>query len=64
MEYHRTYLDTVGRPVVVATKENLVEQHIVDFEVTTRGGQDLIRGGQTKRHYYCILDLSLDRCWG
>ena len=32
-ELHFTYLDTVGRPVVVARKSNLVEQHIQDFEV-------------------------------
>ncbi|KAL5475024.1 hypothetical protein EMCRGX_G027071 [Ephydatia muelleri] len=32
-EVLHTYLDTVGRPVVVATKSNLVEQHIVDFEL-------------------------------
>ena len=32
-ELHFTYLDTVGRPVVVAHKTNLVEQHIQDFEV-------------------------------
>lgn len=30
---HYTYLDTVGRPVIVAYKNNLVEQHIQDFEV-------------------------------
>jgi len=30
---HYTYLDTIGRPVVVITKNNLVEQHIADFEV-------------------------------
>lgn len=29
-----TYLDTVGRPVIVAYKNNLVEQHIQDFEVS------------------------------
>lgn len=28
-----TYLDTSGRPVVVARKQNLVEQHIQEFEV-------------------------------
>ena len=28
-----TYLDTIGRPVVVVTAENLVEQHIQDFQV-------------------------------
>lgn len=28
-----TYLDTVGRPVIVLSKENLVENHIQDFEV-------------------------------
>lgn len=32
-ELHYTYLDTVGRPVVVAQKTNLVEQHIQDFEL-------------------------------
>lgn len=32
-ELHHTYLDTVGRKVVVAHKQNLVEQHIQDFEV-------------------------------
>jgi len=30
---HHTYLDTIGRPVVVISKNNLVEQHIADFEV-------------------------------
>ena len=29
----QTYLDTVGRPVVVVTANNLVEQHIQDFTV-------------------------------
>ena len=29
-----TYLDTTGRPVVIATKLNLVEQHIQDFELS------------------------------
>lgn len=29
---HFTYLDTVGRPVVTLHKDNLVEQHIQDFE--------------------------------
>lgn len=32
-EVHYTYLDTVGRPVIVARKTNLVEQHIQDFEL-------------------------------
>ena len=35
-ELHHTYLDTVGRRVVVAHKQNLVEQHIQDFEVRER----------------------------
>ena len=30
---HYTYLDTMGRPVIVAYKNNIVEQHIQDFEV-------------------------------
>uniref|UniRef100_A0AC11ESK3 Ribophorin I n=1 Tax=Ovis aries TaxID=9940 RepID=A0AC11ESK3_SHEEP len=30
-ELHYTYLDTFGRPVIVAHKENLVEQHIQDI---------------------------------
>jgi len=32
-EIHKTYLDTVGRPVVVLSKDNLVEGHIQDLEV-------------------------------
>lgn len=32
-QIHYTYLDTVGRPVIVFTKENLVENHIHDFNV-------------------------------
>lgn len=32
-ELHFTYLDTVGRPVVTATSDNLVEQHIQDFKL-------------------------------
>ncbi|KAH9510178.1 proteasome regulatory particle base subunit [Bulinus truncatus] len=32
-ETHYTYLDTLGRPVVVLKKLNLVEQHIQDFEL-------------------------------
>lgn len=30
---HYTYLDTIGRPVLVATKNRLVEAHIQDFEL-------------------------------
>lgn len=30
---HYTYLDTMGRPVIVAYKNNMVEQHIQDFEL-------------------------------
>jgi len=32
-QLHHTYLDTFGRPVVVASKQNLVDQHIQDFEL-------------------------------
>ena len=32
-EKHYTYLDTVGRPVVVITKNNVLFQHIQDFEI-------------------------------
>jgi oligosaccharyltransferase complex subunit alpha (ribophorin I) len=32
-EKHYTYLDTVGRPVVVINKRNMVFQHIQDFEI-------------------------------
>lgn len=32
-EKHYTYLDTVGRPVVVLSKRNALFQHIQDFEV-------------------------------
>lgn len=34
-ELHHTYLDTFGRPVIVAHKKNLVEQHIQDIVVGT-----------------------------
>ncbi|KAK8768997.1 hypothetical protein V5799_014539 [Amblyomma americanum] len=30
---HYTYLDTIGRPVIVLEKTNLVEQHIQDFQI-------------------------------
>uniref|UniRef100_T1JMK6 Dolichyl-diphosphooligosaccharide--protein glycosyltransferase subunit 1 n=1 Tax=Strigamia maritima TaxID=126957 RepID=T1JMK6_STRMM len=30
---HFTYLDTLGRPVIIAHKDNLVENHIQDFEL-------------------------------
>lgn len=33
-ELHYTYLDTFGRPVIVAHKNNLVEQHIQDIVVS------------------------------
>ena len=32
-EIHKTYLDTIGRTVVVIQKDNVVENHIQDFEV-------------------------------
>lgn len=32
-EKHYTYLDTVGRPVIVITKRNVLFQHIQDFEI-------------------------------
>jgi oligosaccharyltransferase complex subunit alpha (ribophorin I) len=32
-QLHYTYLDTVGRPVVIAHKNNLVENHIQDVEL-------------------------------
>lgn len=44
---HHTYLDTIGRPVVVINKNNLVEQHIADFEV----GWALV---EVINHYYFI----------
>ena len=33
-QLHYTYLDTFGRPVLVATKSNLVEHHIQDVVVS------------------------------
>lgn len=32
-DLHYTYLDTFGRPVIVFTKKNLVENHIADFNL-------------------------------
>ena len=39
-DLHYTYLDTMGRPVVVASKQNVVEQHIQDFEVRGSGAKE------------------------
>ena len=51
-ELHFTYLDTVGRPVLVATKTNLVEAHIQDFEVGDFVLSNFIRGLVQKPHIY------------
>lgn len=32
-QVHYTYLDTVGRPVIIFSKQNLVENHIADFNL-------------------------------
>jgi len=32
-QLHHTYLDTVGRPVIVINKKNVVENHIKDFQL-------------------------------
>lgn len=32
-ENHKTYLDTTGRPVIVLTKNNVVENHIQDLQI-------------------------------
>jgi len=32
-ETHKTYLDTTGRPVIVLTKTNVVENHIQDLQI-------------------------------
>lgn len=44
-QLHYTYLDTFGRPVLVATKNNLVEHHIQDLVVrrfTRSAARDLV----------------------
>lgn len=33
MDVHHTYLDTVGRPVIILKKDNVVDNHIQDMEV-------------------------------
>lgn len=33
MGVHHTYLDTIGRPVIILKKENVVDSHIQDMEV-------------------------------
>ena len=48
---HFTYLDTMGRPVITMTKNNLVEQHIQDFEVANT---DILI-------YFQILDSAFQR---
>lgn len=49
-ELHYTYLDTFGRPVIVAYKKNLVEQHI----------QDIVVSGSTALLCACLPE---DGCW-
>lgn len=41
-EMHYTYLDTVGRPVVVINKKNAVENHIKDFQIKYKFNKSLI----------------------
>lgn len=41
-QLHYTYLDTFGRPVLVATKDNLVEQHIQDVVVKQKINESLV----------------------
>ena len=41
-ELHYTYLDTFGRPVVMYHKNNLVEQHIQEFELQYRFNKILL----------------------
>jgi oligosaccharyltransferase complex subunit alpha (ribophorin I) len=41
-EMHYTYLDTVGRPVVVINKKNTVENHIKDFQIKYTFNKTLI----------------------
>lgn len=31
--FHKTYLDTVGRPVLSLSKKNIIETHIQEFEL-------------------------------
>lgn len=47
-ELHYTYLDTFGRPVIVAYKKNLVEQHI----------QDIVVSGSAVCGWGCWQDMS------
>lgn len=48
-QLHYTYLDTFGRPVLVASKNNLVEQHIQDVVVSCKPlveeGTETLGGG-------------------
>ena len=48
-ELHYTYLDTFGRPVIVAHKENLVEQHIQDIVVGAHAAPESGRGTRARR---------------
>lgn len=40
-QLHYTYLDTFGRPVLVATKNNLVEHHIQDLVVRRQRAREI-----------------------
>lgn len=69
-ELHHTYLDTVGRPVVVAHKQNLVEQHIQEFEVLEHLGKIGSKSGQFcfGKHGLTVSQLpsnaKLEKCGG
>lgn len=55
-ELHYTYLDTVGRPVIVLKKANLVEQHIQDFEVCIFKQYLLSLFYYYYYYYFCTID--------
>lgn len=60
-ELHYTYLDTFGRPVLVATKNNLVEQHIQDvvvISVILNGVKSLARSLKVPQVQSCPVVLS------
>lgn len=57
-QLHYTYLDTFGRPVLVASKSNLVEHHIQDVMVRRTVGND----GNCAFYIVCIFTIYRQIC--
>ena len=57
-ELHKTYLDTLGRNVVVLLKDGVVENHIQDFQVPIEFVHGLMGWPISYVHLFCWVDMS------